>query len=813
MATQQQNSQRTQKQGDDSAQIKSLFFMCLNKWHWFLISVIICMVIAYWRIGKTQPTYTRNAMVQIESDSKGKSFSNQLNSFNDLGMLRTTSTVDNELHAFQSTDIMHDVVEVMNLQYDYNVKGRLHTQTLYKESLPVNVEISGLAENDYVAFVLDIDGSDVVLTKLKKNKSEFSSTVRGKIGHTIATPIGVVKVNPTNSGKGKMSSQTIYVTRYGIDAATAKYMKKFGVSLTDKQADILTLSFEDVVPERAEDILNTIIDVYNRRWVEHKNVVTKATSLFIRERLALIESELSGVDEEISQYQSSNMIPDIKEAASMYMTLSSETEQQILQLNNEVETCKYLTSFLSKIGNDQLIPSIAGISAGGVDAQITKYNEMVIKRNQLVLNSSDENKIVQDLDEQISAMRQSIKQALNNQTVALNTQINNFRRSESTTNTKIENNPRQAKILLSVERQQQVKQSLYIFLLQKLEENELSQAFTAYNTRIIETPAGSSLPVSPKSMQIYLIAFVLGLCIPLGVIYMHEQLVSTVRGKRDIQDALTIPYLGEIPLYEQAKKFSLSKWLGLGKKKKQKTYNLKTVVKQGKRDVINEAFRVLRTNLEFLTTEENKVAAMTSYNVNSGKTFITMNLGLSCAINEKKVLLIDCDIRKSNLSKYVNSPKQGLTDYLAQKVNDYHDIIVQYADVPNLHILPCGTIPPNPTELIASPRFAELINKVRSEYQLVFLDCPPVEIVADTQIANSSVDRTIFVIRAGLLERSLLPEIEELYQEAKYKNMSTILNGTTSEGGRYGYKYGYKYGYRYGYRYGYHYGNSYGYGN
>ncbi|MCQ2095235.1 MAG: polysaccharide biosynthesis tyrosine autokinase [Bacteroidaceae bacterium] len=721
--------------------------------------------------------------------------SNQLTSFNDLGMLRTTSNVDNEVHVFRSVDNMHDVVLQMNLQYDYTVKGRLRTQTLYKKNLPLTVEIEGLDENDFASLVLDIDGENVSLSEMNKNKSKYTTVSKGKFDNPISTPIGIVKVSHSDIAD-KIAVEKIYVTRYPLKSVITMCMKKLNVALADKMSDVITLTYTDVVPERAADVLKTLIEVYNFRWVENKNVVTRATSKFIHERLALIEHELSGVDEKISQYQSANMIPDIKEAASMYMQQSNKTSQQILELNNQLETCKYLRSFLDGIDDTQLIPSITGIGADGIQKQISDYNEMVMKRNRLAMDSSTENKIVQDMDEQISALRQTISQALNNQNIAINTQINNLRRSESTTNSKIENSPRQAKILLSVERQQSVKQSLYIFLLQKLEENELSQAFTAYNTRIVEWPAGNDKPVSPKKLQIFAIALILGLAIPISVIYLREQLSTKVRGKRDIQGILSMPYLGEIPQMMQKEKFSL-------RKHKQTQYKTQIAVRKGSRDAINEAFRVLRTNIEFVTTEDNKVSAVTSYNVGSGKTFVTINLGVSFAINDKKVLIMDCDIRKANISRYIGSPKPGLTDYLAKKIDDYHNAIVQYPDYQNLYILPCGTIPPNPTELISSVRFANLMDEVRNEYDYILIDCPPIDIVADPQIVNKYVDRTMFVIRAGLLEKSILNEIEEYYQSDRYKNMALILNGTKGEGGKYGYRYGYRYG-GYGRGYGYH---------
>ena len=369
-----------------------------------------------------------------------------------------------------------------------------------------------------------------------------------------------------------------------------------------------------------------------------------------------------------------------------------------------------------------------------------------------------------------------------------------MQQTEQQTSSRIAANPTQAKYLLSVERQQKVKETLYLFLLQKREENELSQAFTAYNTRIVTPPHGSMLPTSPVRKNIFLVAFALGLLIPVIIIFLHENMNTRVRGRKDLE-GVAVPFIGEIPLYTKKKK-------GVFRKKPLEVRAV--VVKEGSRDIINEAFRVLRTNLEFMTAKERKsnVIVVTSFNPGSGKSFLTMNIAVSLAIKGKKVLVIDGDLRHGSASSYIDSPDKGLSDYLGGRIDNLDEIIVHDPKQKHLDILPVGTIPPNPTELLFDERLRQVIESVRDQYESVLIDCPPIELVADTQIIEKLADRTIFVVRAGLLERSMLAELEKIYEEKKYKNMSLILNGTESSGGRYGYRYGYYYGYGAGYHYG-----------
>ena len=562
------------------------------------------------------------------------------------------------------------------------------------------------------------------------------------------------------------------------------YTQKLWAELGNEDATIINLSIDDASVQKAEDILNTLIEVYNEKWIQDKNQIAVSTSRFIGERLGVIENELGHVDENISNYKSEHLLPDVQAASSLYMSQSAENKKEIQTLTNQLATAQFIRRELGGKEMNQPLPTNSGIANVNIESQIGEYNKMVLDRNRLIANSSEKNPLVKDLGNSMQSMKRTILQSVDNLIVSLNTQIRSIRQQEATTTQQLASNPSQAKYLLSVERQQKVKEELYLYLLQKREENELSQAFTAYNTRMITAPRGSALPTAPNKKNILLVALALGLLVPAVIIFMQENMNTKVRGKKDLEN-LSVPYLGEIPLYFR------------NKKKKNKFSEYAIVVEEGNRNIINEAFRVLRSNVDFMKSKntEQKVFIETSFNVGSGKSFLSMNIAMSFAIKGKKVLVIDGDLRHGTVSAYVGSPKKGLSDYLGNKEVVWNELLVIDKKYPNLHIIPVGTIPPNPTELLEDGSLATLMQDLRDEYDYIFIDCPPIDIVADTQIIEQYADRTLFVVRAGLLDRSLLPELESIYQEKRFKNLSVILNGTESTGGRYGYRYGYHNGY------------------
>ena len=783
-------------QQDDFLRIQDLLYLCLARWKWFVLSLMVTIGVATVYLLRTPAVYTRTASVLIKEDSKGKSVSSDLESFSEFGLFQSGTNVNNELITFQSPALMTEVVKRLRLDMNYFVPGKFHRQVAYGLTLPVDVTINDLPENESAGFTLKIqpDGTLYLSDFIRNGTDLDEKDVKGSLLDSITTPLGKIIIHTTpNYVKGE--AYTLYVGKSSLYNAVNSCSSNLSVSLNSEKASVIDLSFKDNSTQRAEDVLSMLISVYNENWVKDKNQIAVSTSMFINERLGVIERELGNVDEDISSYKSEHLLPDVQAASSMYMAQSSEANAQILSLNNQLYMTRYIRNYLANDANrTQLLPANSGIESANIESQIAEYNKQLLQRNSLVANSSTENPLVVDMDQALASMRGAIIRSIDNQIVTLNSQIKSLRQTEQQTTSRIAANPTQAKYLLSVERQQKVKEALYLFLLQKREENELSQAFTAYNTRIVTPPHGSMLPTSPVHKNIFMVAFALGLLIPIVIIFMRENMNTRVRGRKDLEN-LTIPFIGEIPLFTRKKKGILGK----------KPQEVKAVVvKEGNRDIINEAFRVLRTNLEFMTGKDktSNVIIMTSFNPGSGKSFLTMNIAVSLAIKGKKVLVIDGDLRHASASSYIDSPDKGLSDYLGGRIDNLDEIIVPDPKHKSMDILPVGTIPPNPTELLFDERLKQTIDTVREQYDYVLIDCPPVELVADTQIIEKLADRTIFVVRAGLLERSMLSELEKIYDEKKYKNMSLILNGTEGSGGRYGYCYGYRYGYGSGYHYG-----------
>ena len=789
MATQ-NNLTSKPKQADDFLRIQDLLYLCLNKWYWFVISLVVTLGVAIFYLLKTPPVYTRTASLLIKEDSKGNSLSDAAGVMGDFDLFQTSTNVNNEIQSLQSPSVMLDVVKRLHLDINYSTDGGFYKKTLYGQSCPYTVSFDGLQDNESVSFAIH-PGRDgqVELTDFTRSGEELDGEVMTKPNDTVNTPIGNIVI--TAWGDSLDYESPVYVSRVGYQAATGAYLSQLSVALSDDKSTVINLSFNDVCIQRAEDILNTVIAVYNENWIKDKNQIAVSTSAFISDRLGVIEQELGNVDENISSYKSEHLLPDVQAAASMYMAQSSETNAQIMALNTQLSMARYIRNYLTNsTSKNQLLPANSGIESPGIEQQIANYNTAQLRRNDLVANSSEKNPLVADMDQSLEDMRRAIVTSIDNHITTLNTQLHSLQQSERQTTARIAANPTQGKYLLSVERQQKVKEALYLFLLQKREENELSQAFTAYNTRVITPPSGSMIPTAPVKKNIALIAFALGLLIPVVIIFIRENMNTKVRGRKDLE-SLSVPFVGEIPLAESGKK-------------KNAQASKEIIIRQGNRDIVNEAFRVLRTNLEFiLDAKEDKdrasVTLVTSLNPGSGKTFLTMNTAATFALKGKRVLVIDGDLRHGSASAYLDKRAKGLSDYLGKREKDGESMIQENPDLPNLHLLPSGTIPPNPTELLAEPSFKELVEQLRNRYDYIFIDCPPIDIVADTQIIEKLADRTLFVVRAGLLERDMLPELQRNYDEKRFKNMTLVLNGTEGGGKRYGYRYGYKYGYQYGY--------------
>ena len=694
-----QNNNFAPKQSDDFIRLQDLFYLCIDKWYWFAVSLVVTLGIALVYLLTTPPVYTRSASLLIKEEGKGNSLSDVSGVLGDIDFFQTNTNVNNEIQSLQSPAVMYDVVKRLHLDINYTKDGSFYDQVLYGKDCPYEVSFIDLPDNEDLSFTIYPASSNkgVQIGDFVRGEEESGQTVNVLFNDTTETPVGKLIVKPVLHDTVAYK-EPVYVSRIGLQAATTAYASKLTVALSDEKSTVINLSFQDVCIQRAEDVLNTLIAVYNENWIKDKNQIAVSTSMFINDRLGVIEQDLGNVDEDISSFKSENLLPDVQAAASMYMTQSSETQTQILAINTQLSMARYIRNYLTNTtSKNQLLPANSGIESSGIEQQIAEYNTMQLRRNDLVANSSESNPLVVDLDESLQNMRGAIVTSVDNLIVTLNTQLRSLQQSEKQTTARIADNPSQGKYLLSVERQQKVKEALYLFLLQKREENELSQAFTAYNTRVITPPVGSMFPTAPIKRNILLVAFVLGLLIPVVIIFVRENMNTKIRGRKDLEN-LSLPFVGEIPL--------------AFRKKELKSEAKNILIKQGSRDIVNEAFRVLRTNLEFMLDrkEDGKASIIlfTSFNPGSGKTFLTINTAACLSLKQKRVLVIDGDLRHGSASAYVGRPSKGLSDYLGKRENDIDHLIVGNPAYPGLSILPVETILPNSTELFAEPRLAEL---------------------------------------------------------------------------------------------------------
>lgn len=732
-----------------------------------------------------------------DEDSKG-ALGNMASAFSGLGLGGGNTNVYNEMIALSSPAVMYEVVERLNLEMNYLEKDGLAKTTLFGTNLPFNAILNDIHANSSAGFRADLyPNGDVKLYKFFKtledgSKKKYDEEVRGKIdGKAIRTPIGRIVLAKNLSyipdTKKSKDAMTIVVSRMPLMTATELYSSKLRVDLADTDADVIDLTIKDPSVERADAILNTVMDVYNENWMADKNKVSVATSDFIGERLKIIEKELGVVDTDISKYKSDHLIPDLREAAKLNMEENAKITHEILELNNKLAMSGFVKDYVTNPANvNSVIPVNTGMGSQQLESQIASYNSILLGRNNLAQSSSDSNPLVLDYDAQLRGLREAIVKGVTAHVSALQTQIGNMKGAKALTETKLSSGPTQAKDLLSAERQQLVKQSLYLFLLQKREENELTQTFTAYNTRILTPPMGSLEPVAPKKGLIMGSSFLLSILIPALWIYFAYYLDTKIRSRKDIA-SMAAPFVGEIPMVARNQRVGLRKGkAGKISKKSKELENVIVAVKEGSRDAVSESFRIIRGNIDFMVKNQpTNVFLLTSFNAGSGKSFIAFNLAASFALKGKKVLIIDGDLRHGSASQFVGMPSKGLSNYLTGQDDNWQSLCREVEGHSGVNVLPIGHRPPNPSELLDNGRINTLLDEARKEYDYIFLDTPPVDVVVDTQILEKSADRTLFVIRAGLLDREAVVEIDKLYKNKRFKNMSVILNGTTSEHSRY----------------------------
>lgn len=774
------------------------FKQCGRKWYWFLLSLVFFCGVGTLYVLRQQPKYKRNMEVLIKDEDNAGPMGDITSAFSSFGFGGAKANVYNEIIALSSPAVMYEVVEKLDLQMNYVEKGLFHGTTLFGSDRPFTALLADVGEEEGAGFRVEcLPNGDVRLFKFYKRgedgKQKFDDEVRGKIdGKAIRTPIGrvVLSANPEyktpKKKKDSDDNKIIIVTHSGMSDCVDKYSSMLHVDLADTDADVIDLSIKDSSVERANAILNTVLNVYNQNWMDDKNRIAVATSDFIDERLKIIEGELGVVDSDISKYKSEHLVPDLKEAAKLNMEQNAKLDTEILKMTNEITMASFVKDYVVNPANsNNVIPVNTGIGSNQLESQIASYNTLLLNRNNLAQSSSDTNPLVLDYDAQLRGLREAIVRGISSHVSALQASLNNMRGAKNSTEGQLSSGPTQAKYLLSVERQQKVKESLYLFLLERREENELTQTFTAYNTRVITPPSGSIHPVSPKTGIILGVAFLLGWLTPFIWIYMQMALDDKVRSRRDLE-RMSTPFAGEIPMVARNKRKGLRDGkAGKVQKGGKELENVVVAVKEGSRDIVSESFRIIRGNIDFMVKNQpTNVIMMTSFNPGSGKSFITFNLAASFALKGKKVLIIDGDLRHGSTSQFVGMPSKGLSEYLTGSTDDWKKLVKEVPQHEGVYVMPIGHRPPNPSELLDNDRIAELFEEAKKDYDYVFIDCPPVDIVVDTQILEKYVDRTLFVIRAGLLDKHAIVEIDEIYKTKRFKNMSIILNGTDAQHSR-----------------------------
>lgn len=766
--------------------VMDLFRIAFRKWYYYIGAVAVCLFVAYVYIHRTPPTYQRMATVLIKDKNSGTRTPSEAEIFKEVGFMNLSGNVENEMLIFKSLHLAKAVVRQLDLDVCYQMQSFWRPIDLYGVS-PVKIHfIDG--EDLACSFSLHLlDGRKVEISELKYQNRDLTEKKVFALNDTVQTAVGRIVVQTTGFYKDFDRSQKILVTKKTLLAAGNALSTALKTGKASKESTMIQLSITDEVPLRAEDILNTLVSAYKEDIINDKNTVARNTERFVVDRLAILEKELGNVDNQIASYRSANQLVDATQSG-MYLQRADQFQNEAVQLQTELELTRYLKEYLLQPKNDKsLIPVNTGVSETNLVSQIAEYNKMRLQCDKLESTTAVENPVVLDLQQALLSLRESILRTMDNHIEALQLRLRSTVQQEVRSSGKAANIPNHQKVVLSAERQQKVKEQLYVYLLQKREENALAEYIAESNARVVDRAKGSNRPVAPKTQLIYLAALFMGIGLPSVVIFMTLILDTRVRNRKDVEDKLTMPFLGDIPYHS---------W------EKGKAHD--TVVRADGLDAVTEAFRILRTNLDFMKGEQQGPLKImfTSMNPDAGKTFVISNLAKMFAFAGKRVLLVDLDIRKGSLSRIFGGRKAtGITQYLIDRQMTAKELVCPVKDCPGLDMIYSGVVPPNPAELLMSARLDQLLEELAASYDYILIDSVPSAVVADATIVNRLADLTVFVIRAGLMDRRQLADVERIYQEKKLKRMVTLLNGVKKEHAGYGY-YGYYGGYGYGYGYG-----------
>ncbi|OEY71869.1 GumC family protein [Salegentibacter salarius] len=757
----------------------------LRFWPWFIIGVVFCITVALVYIKYTTAKYSTTASVIIK-DEEGKGPSSEMAAFADLGLLggMGASSIENEIGILRSKTLMTQTIEALNLNITYFEEKTLGSEELYNE-IPFKVIFLKLEEEKLQdAIKNDLGNAYFINPGSGKNfqliNTETNKVSKGEFGTPMDIDFATIIIKRTNLTQGNAGKITVRFSP--VEDVVAKYREEVQIYLIDKNSSLLELSLIDPVKKKAQDILDQLVLEYNQQAIEDKNLVATNTAKFIDERLAIINQELDSVEVGKEEFKKANQLTNIEAESEMFIENASDYKKRQQEVGTQLELANAMITYLETGGNSDLLPANLGIQETGVNELIGEYNTLVLERNRILSGSTEENPVVLRLNSQVEQMRNNVMQSLERMR-------NNFRiaqkdldRQAAIIGSQISSVPSKERKYRGIERQQNIKEALYLFLLEKREENSLSLAVTAPKAKIVDSAYSASEPVSPKSKIILLGSLILGLLIPFLIIYLKNILNNKLKSRDDLEKlAGEIPIVGEIPRVEKK--------------------NSEMVLKND-RSILAEAFRILHTNLQYLLVnstekEGGNTIFVTSTVKGEGKTLVSFNLAVTLANTNKKVLIVGADLRNPQLQRFEKDARAhiGVSDYLANDGLKLKDLIRESnTDNSNLELLPSGTIPPNPSELWRRQKTGEMFKELEQMYDYVIVDTAPSLLVTDTFLINKWADIILYVTRAGHTEKKLLQFAVDAKKEGKFHDLSFVLNDVKWANFGYGNKYGYAYG-------------------
>ena len=787
------------EQSEEQVNIQELLFRYLIHWPWFVVSIIICIACAWGYLRLTTPIYNISATVLIKDEKKGggASMSSDLEKMGLEGFVSSSSNVDNEIEVLRSKSLSREVVNNLGLFVTYMDEDEFPSKELYHTS-PVLVSLThqeadklpGRMEINMILQPTGALGVQITVGE-KEYRKQFD-----KLPAVFPTDEGTVAFFANNDTLSAVCPENITKERH-ITAfinrpfsVLKEYVNSLSIAPTSKTTSVVVISLENTNTRRGRDYINKLLEMYNINANNDKNEVAQKTAEFIDERIGIISKELGSTEQDLENFKRSAGITDLSSEAQIALTGNAEYEKKRVENQTQINLVMDLQRYMK--GNEyEVLPSNIGLQDAASAGAIDRYNQMLVERKRLLRTSTENNPTIINLDTSIRAMRTNVQATLDATLKGLQITKEDLAREASRYSRRINDAPTQERQFVSIARQQEIKSGLYLMLLQKREENAITLAATANNAKIIDEALADDNPISPKKMLVYLAALVLGVGLPVGVIYLIGLTKFKIEGRADVEKLTSLPVVGDIPLADE------------------KTGSI--AVFENQNNLMSETFRNVRTNLQFMLENGKNVILVTSTISGEGKSFISANLAISLSLLGKKVVIVGLDIRKPGLNKVFNIPKKehGITQYLTNTTANLMDF-VQPSDInKNLFILPGGTVPPNPTELLARGGLEKAIETLKAKFDYVILDTAPVGMVTDTLLIGRVADLSVYVCRADYTHKAEFTLINELAENNKLPNLCIAINGLDLNSRKYGYYYGYgKYGKYYGYgkRYGYGYG-------